>query len=194
MKRLIVLAAGIAAITVTAACNRDGGGGAGGGAAQRQPGQWESTAKVTAIQLTGAPPEIQARANSQVGQTRTGSECLTPEQARDPLAQMRRLMAQQGPTANCTFSDQVFSGGTIRIHGTCPAAGGGSAEIALDGTFTATTMQATMTVNAQGPASAAMPGVTGMRITAEMNGRRTGECTTGAAPPPMPGAAPGNTM
>ena len=65
---------------------------------------------------------------------------------------MRRLMQQQGPTANCTFSDQVFSGGTINIRGRCPAAGGGSAQIALTGTFTETTMTARMNVTAQGPA------------------------------------------
>lgn len=200
MKRSIMLAAGIAAIAVTAACGGGGGNnagaGAGGGPAQRQPGQWESTAKVTAINIAGAPPEVQARANSQVGQTQTGSECLTPEQARDPLAQMRRMMASQGPTANCNFTDQVFSGGTIRIRGTCPAPGGGSAEISLEGTFTATTMQATMTVNAQAPAAAASQGVTGMRVTAEMTGRRTGECTAGAAPAPgaVPAPPPGNTM
>jgi hypothetical protein len=168
MKQLILLAAGVSVILV-AGCSR-------GGPQQRQPGMWETRAKITSIQLTGAPAEIQARANSQVGQERTASECLTPEQARDPIAQMRSMMAQQGPTANCTFSDQVFSGGTIRVHGTCPAAGGGSAEIALDGTFTETTMQATMNVNAQGPASAQMPGVTGMRIAMETQSRRTGDC------------------
>ena len=174
MKQSVLLAAGVSAILI-AACSKGGN-----GPAQRQAGMWETKAKVTSIQLTGAPPEIQARANSQVGQERTASECLTAEQARDPIAQMRQMMAQQGPTANCTFSDQVFSGGTIRVHGRCPAAGGGSAEIALDGSFTETTMQATMNVTAQGPASAQMPGVTGMRIAMETQSRRTGDCPGGA--------------
>jgi hypothetical protein len=190
MKRSTYLSVSIAAIATTAmlaACS-GGGGGGGNGPAQRQPGQWESTAKITALELTGAPAEAQARASSQVGQARTGSECLTPEQARDPLAQMRRMMAQQGSTSNCTFSDQVFAGGTIRIHGNCPAAGGGSAQVTLDGTFTATTMTATMSVNASGPPSPAMPGVTGMRLAAEITARRTGECT-GAAPAIAPGTS-----
>jgi hypothetical protein len=175
MKQSILLAAGVAAILV-GACSKGGN-----GTAQRQPGMWETKAKITSLQLTGAPPEIQARANSQVGQERTASECLTPEQARDPVGQMRQMMAAQGSmAANCTFSDQTFAGGVIRVHGTCPAAGGGSAEINLEGTFTETTMQATMNVNASGPASAAMPGVTGMRIAMETQGRRTGECPGGA--------------
>ncbi|HYD11247.1 MAG TPA: DUF3617 domain-containing protein [Allosphingosinicella sp.] len=174
MKRTALVGASLAAILL-AACS-GGGGGGGSGAAQRQPGMWESTSKITQLQLTGAPPEMQARANAQVGQSQNSRECLTPEQARDPMGQMRRIMARQGPTANCTFSDQVFAGGVVRIRGTCPAAGGGSAQIALEGTFTETTMNVTMNVNAQGPASAQMPGVTGMRISAETSARRTGEC------------------
>ncbi len=192
MKRSIHLMS-LTAIATTAllvACSGGDGNSAGGnGPAQRQPGMWESTAKITQLQLTGGPPEVQARANSQVGQARTASECLTPEQARDPLAQMRRMMAQSGSTQNCTFSDQVFNGGVIRIRGRCPAAGGGSAEITLEGSFTETTMRATMNVNAQGPASAEMPGVTGMRIAMDMTGRRTGECPAGGGTPA--GGTPG---
>src|SRR6476659_801950 len=124
MKHISLLAAGIAAIAITAACSK-------GGPDQRQPGMYETTAKITSLQLTGAPPEVQARANTQVGQSRSTSECLTAEQARDPLSQMRQMMSQQGATANCRFSDQTFSGGTIRVHATCPAAAGGSAEVSL---------------------------------------------------------------
>jgi hypothetical protein len=163
----------LAATTMLVACS---GGGGGNGPAQRQPGMWETKAKVTQLQITGAPPEMQARANAQIGQERTSSECLTAEQARDPLAQMRQMMSQQGATANCRFSDQVFAGGTIRIRASCPAAGGGSADIAVEGTFTETTMTATMTMNAQGPADPSAGGATGMRMTAETSGRRTGDC------------------
>jgi hypothetical protein len=193
MKRSIHLVSitALATTAILAACS-GGGGGGGNGPAQRQPGMWETKAKITQLQLTGAPAEIQARANSQVGQERSTSECLTPEQARDPLAQMRRMMAAQGATQNCTFSDQVFSGGTINIRGRCPAAGGGSAEIALTGTFTETTMTATMNVTAQGPADPSVGGATGMRLTAETSGRRTGECpASGATPTPAAPGTPG---
>lgn len=183
MKRSILVGiTALATSAILAACS--GGGGGGNGPAQRQPGLWETKAKITQLQITGGAPEIQARANAQVGQERTQNECLTPEQARDPLAQMRAMMAQQGPTANCTFSDQVFTGGVINIRGRCPAAGGGSAEIALTGTFTETTMTATMNVTAQGQPDPSMGGATGMRITAETSGRRTGDC---AGPAPKAG-------
>lgn len=180
MKRSILVGiTALATSAILAACS--GGGAAGGnGPAQRQPGLWETKAKITQLQITGGAPEFQARANAQVGQERTASECLTAEQARDPLAQMRAMMAQQGPTANCTFSDQVFTGGVINVRGRCPAAGGGSAEIALTGTFTETTMTATMNVTASGAPDPAMGGATGMRITLDTTGRRTGECAGGA--------------
>ena len=191
MKRSIHLAslAAIASTTMLIACSGGGGNNAtasGSGPANRQPGLWETSAKVTALELTGASPEMQARANARVGQVQTANECVTPEMVRDPVAQMRAMMARQGATANCQFLDQVWGGGVIRVRARCPAAQGGSAEIAIEGSFTETTMRATMNVTASGPASAEMPGVTGLRLTAETNGRRVGEC---------PGSnRPANTM
>ena len=185
MKRSILLAASIAAIAITAGCNRGGPGG-GGGATQRQAGQWESVTTIKSIDIPGAPPEVLQQVRAQVGQAQTQRECLTAEQARDPLAQMRRMLSQ-GNTGNCNFTDQVFAGGTIRIRGTCNPPGGGSAQVGLEGTFTETTLEANLTMNAQGPAGAAMPGVTSMNMTAEVRGRRVGDCAAGAAPA-------GNTM
>lgn len=172
----LMLAAGIAAIAITAACSK--------GADQRQPGEWESVVTLKSMELPGAPPQMAEMMRGRVGQSQTGRECLTPEKARDPMGDMRRML-EQGNGQNCNFTDQVFSGGTIRIHGTCPGAGGqGSAEVALDGTYTETTMQATMTVNATGAGAVAVPGATGMRMSAEVRGRRIGDCTSPATPAP----------
>lgn len=172
--------AGLTALATTAMLVACSGGGGGNGPAQRQPGMWEMTAKVTQLQLTGASPEMQARANAQVGQPRTQSQCLSPEEAGDPLAQMRQMMAQQGATANCRFSDQVFAGGTIRVRASCPAAGGGSADFSIEGTFTETTIQSVMNVTGQGPAGP--DGISGMRLSMEMSGRRTGDCPGSGRP------------
>jgi hypothetical protein len=181
MKRTILLAVSIAAIAVTAGCG-GGGSGGGSGAAQRQPGQWESVTTIKSIDIPGAPPQVLQQVQAQVGQAQTQRECLTAEQTRDPMAQMRRMLSQ-GNTGNCNFTDQVFAGGTIRIRGTCNPPGGGSAQVSLEGSFTATTLEANLTMNAQGPAGAAMPGVTSMNMTAEVRGRRIGDCPGGAAAP-----------
>jgi hypothetical protein len=176
-----MLAAGIAAIAaiaITAGCSK--------GAAQRQPGEWETVTTVKSIDIPGAPPQVLAQVRAQVGQATTQRECLTAEQARDPMAQMRRMMSQ-GNAGNCNFTDQVFAGGTIRIRGTCSPAGS-TAQVSLDGTFTETTLEANLTMNAQGAANPAMPGVTGMNMAAEMRSRRIGDCTSPATP------APGNAL
>ena len=175
MTRSILLAVSIAAIAMTAGCNR-------GGAAQRQPGQWETVTTIKSIEMPGAPPQVLEQVRAQVGQAQTQRECVTAEQARDPLAQMRRMLSQ-GNIGNCNFSDQVFAGGTIRVRGTCSPGAGGTAQVSLEGSFTETTLEANMTMNAQGPASASMPGVTGMNMTAEIRGRRVGDCPGGAAAP-----------
>lgn len=181
MTRSILLAVSIAAIAVAGGCSQGGG----NGAAQRQPGEWESITTIKSIDIPGAPPEVQARIRSQVGVAQTTRECLTAEQARDPLGQMRQMVSR-GNSGNCTFSDQVFAGGTIHVRGTCNPAAGGTAEVTLEGTFTDTTLQANMNMNAQGPAGAAMPGVTSMRVAAEVRGRRIGDCTSPATPATTP--------
>ena len=179
MKHVSMLAVGIAAIAITAACSR-------GGPEQRQAGEWESVVTLKSMEIPGAPPQMAEMMRGRLGQSQTGRECVTPEKARDPLGDMRRMLSQ-GSAQACTFTDQVFSGGTIRIHGTCPGPNGqGSAEVALDGTFTETTMQATMTVNAQGAGVVPVPGATGMRMTTEVRGRRIGDCTSPAATPATP--------
>jgi hypothetical protein len=185
MKRSILLAVSVAAITIAAGCSKGGGGG--NGASQRQPGQWESVTTIKSMDIPGAPPQVLPQVHAQVGQAETQRECLTAEQTRDPMAQMRRMLSQ-GNTGNCNFTDQVFAGGTIRIRGTCNPPGGGTAQVSLEGSFTATTLEANLTMNAQGPAGAAMPGVTSMNMTAEVRGRRVGDCPGGAAAPA------GNTM
>ncbi len=175
MKRSIILAAGVAATAVAAGCSS-------GGPDQRQPGEWETITEIKALEVPGAAPDMQARARAQIGQSQTARECLTEEAARDPIRQLRQMMAQ-GPSSNCQFSDQVFRGGTIRIRATCAAAGGGgSAEFSVDGGFTAITLESTVIMNAQGAGVASVPGATGMRLTANVRGRRVGDCPVGARP------------
>lgn len=172
MKRLIILAPAITLIAIAAGCSK--------GADHLKAGQWEKTLQIKSLELTGAPPEVQAQARAQIGQPRTNQECLTAEQANNPLQQMRE-MASQGRAANCRFTDETFSGGVIRIRATCGGgAQGGSGTISVEGSFTETTLQATMSVEGQG--GTGMPGVTGMRMSADIRGRRTGDCPGGAAP------------
>jgi hypothetical protein len=152
-----------------------------------QPGQWEMVTLVRSIEVPGAPPEVQARIRGQVGQSQTNQNCITPEEARNPLGQMQQMMARG--QARCRFSDQVFAGGVIRIGATCPTPGGqGSVQISMAGTFTATALQATLAVNTQG-GTPGTPGA-GVRMSAELRGRRVGECRARPAPPAIRAPVP----
>lgn len=169
MKHVSLLAAGIAAVALTAACSR--------GADRQQPGEWETIQTIKSVEAPGAP-QMAEMARARIGQSQTQRQCLTEEGTRDPVGEMRRMLAQNGGS-NCTFTDQVFGGGTIRVRGTCPGPNGqGSMELAMDGSFTETTLQATLTVNLQAP------GGVGMRATTEMRSRRIGDCTSPAPATP----------
>jgi hypothetical protein len=155
-----------------------------------QPGLWEMAVELKSIEIPGAPPETQARMSSEVGRSQVNQECMTAEQARNPIQEMREGMARS-QAASCRFFDEVFADGVIRIRATCPATavGGSGGEISMEGSFTATTLQATLNVSTQGP-NPAMQGATGIRMTTDIRGRRVGECPPPLAVSPAPSPRP----
>lgn len=173
--------------------NRSNGSGEAGGASgarSLQPGQWEMASQVTSVDIPGAPPEVQAQMRAQQGRTQTDRTCITPEQASNPLRQLREGMT--GPQGqNCQTSEDVFANGVIRIRTTCRAPGGtqGTAQLAIEGTFTATTLNGTVSINAEG-ANVAGPGTRSMRVSTTLRGRRIGDCPARAAPGNLPPGAP----
>lgn len=173
--------AGDGAAGNSASAEAGGAGGAASGAQAMQPGQWEMVTQVTSVELPGAPPEAQAQLRAQQGQSRTDSRCITPEQAADPA---RDLVGSGQQSRNCQFSDRTFAGGVIRIHATCQQPGGPSrAEMSMEGRFTATTLEGTLTVNATGPNMTGGPGTQTLRASSTVRGRRIGECSARTAPP-----------
>lgn len=163
------------------------------GAEAIQPGQWEMVTRMTSIDIPGAPPQVQQQMRAQQGRTETARTCITPEQARNPLRELRDTMS--GPRgANCRRLEDTFGGGAIRIRMACRSPSGrpGTAELAVAGSFTPTTMAATVSINAQGPGVGG-PGTTAMRISTNLSGRRIGDCPAGGAPTvrvPSPAPAP----
>jgi hypothetical protein len=140
-----------------------------------QPGQWEMVMRTTSVESPGAPAEAQAGLRAQVGQSQTNLNCMTAAQARDPIREMREsLVLSQGP--DCRFTDEIFRDGVIRIRMACPS----GSRMSMDGSFTATTFQASLAVSVQGSAGADMGG---MRLSANISGRRIGECPATPAPP-----------
>ena len=136
-----------------------------------QPGMWETTVQFNSVDLPGASPQELAQMRMMMSRPQTHSECITPEQAADPV---QRMMNAGNSGNACRFSDSTFANGVIRVHGSCQAQGRGTANTIMEGSFTATTIQANITSEMHAP-----PGTQGpqsARMSGTMSAHRTGDC------------------
>jgi hypothetical protein len=143
-----------------------------------QPGQWEMTTKMTQVDAPGMPEPLLAQMRTQLAsQTQTQSDCMTAQEAANPAGNIVNAGTQGG--AGCQFSESTFAGGNINVRGTCTGPGGpGSMRMTLEGTYTATTMDARISTEMQAPPG--MPGgAQNIRVSGTLTGRRSGECTSG---------------
>jgi hypothetical protein len=103
----------------------------------------------------------------------TQSQCITPEQAANPMGNMMG-QASQG----CTFTKNTFTGGTIDVAGTCnPPGGQGQAQMTMTGSFTADTMTGNINTEVRPTAAAAAAGgPQQVRMSGTFRARRTGDC------------------
>lgn len=154
---------------------------------QIQAGQWELVTEIRSIAVPNAPEEFREQMRSRAGRPDTGRACLTEDQARRFL-EFTKQVVSQGQAAACRFTDEVYANGVLRQNSTCPAGGPmggqqGNQTSTLEGSFTATTFNATL--NTQGP-NVMAPGGGEMRATVSLRGRRLGECPARPATPPLP--------
>jgi len=136
-----------------------------------QPGMWETTMQFTSIDVPGAPPAQLAAMRAMMSQPQTHSECMTPEEAANPA---QKMMNPSSNGNSCQFTDSTFAGGTIRVHGTCQGAGRPTATTNMEGTYTATTIQATISSEGHPPAGTAGPQT--VRMSGTISAHRTGDC------------------
>jgi hypothetical protein len=145
---------------------------AAGRGVRMQPGQWEITAQLLAMNIPGMRPEAAEKARRDG--PRTTRNCLTPEQA----ARSGPEMVTGSLPPGCDRSGLTVSGGRVRGTVTCTRPEG-TMRATIDGTFAATSFEVDQTVEmrpSNGPAG-------NTRIRA--SGRRIGEC-----PPRAAGTAP----
>jgi hypothetical protein len=156
MKRFILIAP---AVVLAAACS--------GNTGTIQPGQWETTTRFTSVEVPGMPEAMAKQVQSSMAnQSQTQTRCITPAEAANPTGGM---MGSQNP-AGCNFSEQTFSGGVIRVRGTCPAPNNqGQISMSWEGSYTPTTMQGNLSTEITG-------GPQNMRMRGTITSRRTGDC------------------
>jgi len=133
--------------------------GCGGESTVLEPGQWDMNVAITKMEA----PSLPKGANIPLPPPQTVSQCLTPEQARNPGADFAGG-GQQG----CTSDDYRMADG--RISGTIQCnQQGTSMRATVNGSYTRDSMD--MTMNSETQAQ-------GQNVTTEVRvtGRRTGEC------------------
>jgi hypothetical protein len=165
MKRLRIL---LPLIALVAACSR---------APDRiQHGRWDLEVVMTELDAPGLPAEAVQQARAALNQPQTNRQCVTANEAANPLREIREQLTGNQSLA-CQTSDDVFSGGVIRFRSSCRNSNGtpGQLQLAIEGRFETITLQASVTVNAEVP-NPNGSGTLTLRTRGTLRGRRVGDC------------------
>jgi len=183
------LPAVLVAAFAVAACNSQNDAGAnrtaaGNGAASAaapaavmRPGRWEMTMRVLSLDLPNAAPELVQQLRAQpMPPPQVTANCLTPEEAADMGANIRRQIVQNQQNLACETGNQRFDGGQIRVSLDCRGRNGQPDQrLAMVGSYTDSNLQTAIT------AASSMQAPDGtqqeVRIESTLTGRRVGECT-----------------
>lgn len=126
-----------------------------------QPGQWESTAQIVAVEGEGLPPGM---ADMMTGQVQTVSYCMTQEEIdNSPQAMFDQSDGQ------CQYTDFNMGGGRLDATAVCNTPQG-SMQMTMNGTYTPTTFESENRMVMSTP----MGNIT---MRAKSTGKRTGACT-----------------
>lgn len=132
---------------------------------QLQPGQWETTTLITAMDVAGLPAGATQAAT---GTRTTTSNCITPAQAAQPDANI----LSGTKDGNCAYQRFSMAGAKIDAAMTCtPAGAPGRIAMTLAGTHARDRFDMGMAMNTS------LPGGLAMTMKATVAGRRTGACT-----------------
>lgn len=135
-------------------------------AAKFMAGQWDTTVEIVSADMPGMPPEM---AKQMTGRTNTISHCMTREEA-DKNAE--EMFKKQGD-GSCTYKRFSMAGGRIDALMACTGGqGGGTSEIAMAGTYSASAYQMETEMKISNPQ---MPQAQ-MTMKAKTTGKRTGDC------------------
>lgn len=135
---------------------------AAGGTTRLSPGHYAMTFAMTRVEL--ASPQ---RTGDQIKRTRTNAVCVTPDRADRPAESLFTGQAN----ANCTFDHFAMIGGAIDARTTCRE-GPVTLTSTMKETFSTDGFHVDVTTNSNGA-----PGQAPARVTATIDGRRTGACT-----------------
>ena len=180
MNRTIVLTVGITAL---AACNKgpdidvkNASVGevaeqvrAAGGSGLVEPGKWETKVTLLDVDMPGMPPQFADRMKQTMAkmQEHSYSSCLTEADVKKPKEDFFA-----GKNNNCRYDHFTMSGGTIDALMRCEGKSSGTMTMAIKGTYSSTSWDATMAMDVTGG-----PDGRGMKMKSHSQSHRVGECT-----------------
>ncbi|QLC25838.1 DUF3617 domain-containing protein [Parasphingopyxis algicola] len=150
----------VAPLALLSACS-------GGGSDGLQAGEWTMTTQMTEIDIPSVPEEMVAQMREQANAQPPNTICLSDEDVTNPV----EAMFMEGDMGeDCDFGESAFEGGVINVDATCQATEGpGTTTFSMQGSYTATSMEAEITGNVEG-------GPMEMRIASTMTAERSGDC------------------
>jgi len=137
-----------------------------------EPGQWEMVSEIVSAELPGAPPEALRQV---IGRKQTISHCLTAEEAARPQSE---FFNRPQPEANCRQDGFSMANGRIQASMICAGNGSGEMRTQMEGRYEPTSYDITATIRMAAPANAGEAAGDGMKMSAHVVGRRTGECSS----------------
>jgi hypothetical protein len=137
----------------------------------RQPGQWASTMTLVSIDAPGMPPEALQMMKAQMGSGQRQERCVTQAEV-DKLDQ---FIGQNN--ANCVFETYKVGGGKIEGKAKCSPGQGITQTMTMNGTYSNTTSDMTMTSEISG----APPPMGNAKTVMNVKSERIGECTAAPA-------------
>ena len=132
-----------------------------------EAGEWETTTKITQIEVQGLP---KAAAQKAAGTNTVTRNCITPAEAARPDANI----LSGTKDGNCTYQRFSMAGSKIDAAMTCSPRGlPGKMAMTLEGDYSSTAYVLDMAMKAD------LPGSMAMDMKASVSGKRIGECGVG---------------
>lgn len=130
---------------------------------QIQPGEWENSVQVVAMEMPGLPEAFRKKMEDETKAPTVKKECKTAADAKAVD------FAKLAPVAQgCTFAKYVLSGGKVEADMVCKGPMGAVA-MTINGTQSPTSYDMTMTQTLDGPKGKA-------KTTIRASGKRLGDC------------------
>lgn len=132
------------------------------------PGRWETKVSLLDIEVPGMPPQMAQQMKQTMGklQDNTYATCLTDADVKKPKEDFFA-----GKNHNCRYDHFTMSGGKIDAALKCPGRGSESMAMAITGSYSRDSYEATMAMDVSGG-----PRGQGMKMRSHSESHRVGAC------------------